>query len=374
MPKFHPLLDPERQKRSRNYENKKQKLLFLQQISGFFLTLVFILAVSQPLIKILPESNILRFLIFLWIFLLFLLPADLLFSYLSTYRCEHQFGFSNQSLRQFWTDEAKNIMLNLLISPLLALVLFWSFHLSPQYWWILAAAAMILISGIFVSLYPLVILPLFNTYTPIEDEHLVSRLSGILKKGGLKIKGFYMQDMSRQTKKENAFLGGLGKTRRVVLSDNILYNMKEDEIETVIAHEVGHYRHKHILRNIFLSALFQLLIFFLIHHIILAVYPDYLRSFNDMLAAFPLFILCFSVLNMLLSTPLLNAVSRYHERQADRYALEVTGNPDAFIRAMAGLANRNLSNAYPGRAIKWIYYSHPPVGERLEMGEKYKNT
>lgn len=374
MPKLHPLLDNERQKRARNYENKKQKLLLLQHISVFFLILLFILAISQPLIKILPESNILRFLIFLWVFLLFSLPADLLFSYLSTYRCEHQFGFSNQNLRQFWTDEAKNVILNLLISPLLAIVLFWSFHLSPRFWWLFAATAMILVSGIFATLYPLLILPLFNTYTPIKDEHLISRLSAILKKGGLKIKGFYMQDMSRQTKKENAFLGGLGKTRRVVLSDNILNNMKEDEIETVIAHEVGHYRHKHILRNILLSALFQLVIFFLIHHIMLAVYPDYLRSLDDMLAAFPLFILCFSVFNLLLSTPVLNAVSRHHERQADRYALELTGNPDAFIHAMAGLANRNLSNAYPDKVIKCIFYSHPPIGERLDMGEKYKNT
>jgi STE24 endopeptidase len=372
MSAVHPLLNPEKQQRAKNYEQQKRRLSLLNRAGGFIFTLLFICFVSRPLLNVLPAQPVLRFLFFIWIFLLFSLPLDLLFAYLSAYRTEHHFGFSNQDLKQFWGDESKNILLNLILSPLLALILFWSFHVSPQYWWLLAAAVMVLVSGIFATLYPVLILPLFNTYTPIKDEDLISRLSGILKKGGLKIKGFYMQDMSRQTKKENAFLGGLGKTRRVVLSDNILHNMQKDEIESVIAHEVGHYRHRHIVRNILISALFQLLVFYLTHQIMLLVYPSYLHGTDDMLAAFPLFILCFSVLNLLIVTPLMNALSRFHERQADRYALEATRDPDAFMRAMAGLANRNLSNAYPDPLIKWMYYSHPPVGERLKMAERFR--
>ncbi|MDD3716081.1 MAG: M48 family metallopeptidase [Candidatus Marinimicrobia bacterium] len=371
MPDIHPFLNPEQQTRARDYEIQKRRIALTQQIFSALITLVFILFFSLPLLQILPENPFWRFLFFIWIFLLVPLPAELYFAYISGYRMEHRFGFSNQNPAQFWGDEFKNLMLNLILSPLLALILFWSFSLSPEYWWLLAAAAMVLVSGIFATLYPLVILPLFNTYTPIRDENLTSRLAAILKKGGLKIRGFYLQDMSRQTKKENAFLGGLGRTRRVVLSDNIVQNMRTDELEVVIAHEVGHYRHRHILRNILISALFQLLIFYLTHRILLSVYPDYLSTFNARLAAFPLFILCFSLLNYLIVRPLMNAVSRHFERQADRYALESTGNADAFKRAMAGLANRNLSNAYPTPFIKWMYYSHPPVGERLVMAEGF---
>ncbi|MDZ7795936.1 MAG: M48 family metallopeptidase [Candidatus Marinimicrobia bacterium] len=370
MTKIHPLLDPEKQRSAQNYETKKRKLSSVRLVSTFLLMLIFILFISRSLTEVLPQSLPLRFLFFIWILVLFTLPADLLFAYISGYRIEHEFGFSNQNRRQFFTDEAKAVAVSLILNPLLALVLFLTFHLSSEMWWLWAAGAMILVSGVFATLYPIVILPLFNKYTPVEDEELKKRLGRILHDAGLKIKGFYVQDMSKQTKKENAFLGGIGKTRRVVLSDNIINNMELDELETVIAHEVGHYKHKHIMKNIFAGALFQLLVFYLCHQIMLRIYPDYLTSFNSMLSAFPLFLLCFGALNMLIVSPLSNALSRANERQADRYALNATGRTDAFQRAMAGLANRNLSNAYPGPFIKYLYYSHPPVGERLAMAEE----
>ncbi len=369
---IHPLLDPEKQLRARDYETKKRKLSFIHLIAGFLFTLIFILWISRPLLTVLPAFPVFRFLLFLWSLALFSLPVDLLFSYISGYKIEHQFGFSNQNRRQFFTDEAKNFAINLVISPLLALILFLTFWLSPSMWWLWAACAMILVSGIFATLYPIVILPLFNKYTPIEDKELTGRLKKILEDGGLKIKGFYLQDMSRQTKKENAFLGGLGKTRRVVLSDNIIRNMELDELETVIAHEVGHYKRKHIIKNIFIGAVFQLIVFFLVHHIMLRIYPDFLTSFDSMLASFPVFLLCISFLNMIIIAPFSNALSRFHEKQADQYALDSTRKADAFQHAMAGLANRNLSNAYPTSFIKWMYYSHPPVGERLQAAGNWK--
>ncbi|MBN2780685.1 MAG: M48 family metallopeptidase [Candidatus Marinimicrobia bacterium] len=363
---IHPFLDPEKQLRARRYETQKRRLSFYQLVSGFLISLVFILWISRPLLSRLPDFPAFRFLLFLWALSFISLPTDLIFSYLSGYRIEHAYGFSNQNKRQFFGDEFKGFAVNLIITPLLALVLFLAFRFSPGYWWFWAACAMILVSGIFATLYPVVILPLFNKYTPIEDQDLTQRLGSILEKGGLKIKGFYLQDMSRQTKKENAFLGGLGRTRRVVLSDNILKNMRTDELETVIAHEVGHYKHRHIVKNIFIGALFQLLTFFLSHHIMLWIHPDYLSGFDSMLAALPVFFLCFGFLNMIIVSPLAHALSRYFERQADRYALDRTSDPEAFQRAMAGLANRNLSNAYPTPFIKWMYYSHPPVGDRLQ--------
>jgi STE24 endopeptidase len=373
MTHIHPLLDPKKQKRAQEYEIKKRRTSFLNLILGFTLTLIFILIISQPLLEHLPKFPAFRFLLFLWALALFSLPFDLILSFRSGYKLEHEFGFSNQNKTQFFKDEFKGFLINLVINPLIALILFLAFRISPDLWWLWAACAMIFVSVIFATLYPVVIMPLFNKYTPIEDEELTTKLGAILQKGGLRIKGFYLQDMSRQTKKENAFLGGLGKTRRVVLSDNIINNMSLDELETVIAHEVGHYKYQHMWKNILLGAIYQLITFFLSHQIMLRINPDYLKSFDNMLIAYPVFLLCFGVIHMLVIGPLSNAVSRYFENQADHYALDMTHNPEAFKHAMSGLANRNLSNAYPTPFIKFMYYSHPPVGERLKMGDTWSS-
>lgn len=372
MKQIHPLLDAAKQEQAQEYEIKKRRASFLNLITGFILILIFILAISQPLLEHLPNFSAFRFLLFLWALAIFSLPFDLILSFRSGYKLEHEFGFSNQNKTQFFKDEFKGFLINLLINPLIALILFLAFRVSPDLWWLWAALAMIFVSVIFATLYPIVIMPLFNKYTAIEDEELTTRLGAILRKGGLKIKGFYLQDMSRQTKKENAFLGGLGKTRRVVLSDNIINNMSLDELETVIAHEVGHYKYQHMWKNILLGAGYQLITFFLAHQIMLHINPDYLRSFDNMLMAYPVFLLCFGILHMLVIGPLSNAVSRYFENQADSYALDMTQNPKAFQGAMSGLANRNLSNAYPTPFIKFMYYSHPPVGERLELGDTWR--
>ncbi|MEA2077596.1 MAG: M48 family metallopeptidase [Candidatus Marinimicrobia bacterium] len=373
MVNIHSLLDSDKQTRAREYEIKKRRISFSNLILGFILALIFILFISQPLLNLLPKFPAFRFVFFLWVLALFSLPFDLILSFRSGYKLEHEFGFSNQNKRQFFKDEFKGHAINLLINPLLALILFLAFRISSELWWLWAACAMIFISVIFATLYPVVIMPLFNKYTPIKDEELTTKLGAILSKGGLKIKGFFLQDMSRQTKKENAFLGGLGKTRRVVLSDNIISNMSLQELEAVLAHEVGHYKNKHMWKNILLGAVYQLIIFFLSHQIMIKINPDFFKSLDNMLLAYPVFLLCFGVFHMLIIGPLSNAVSRFFERQADRYALDMTHNPDAFQKAMAGLANRNLSNAYPTPFIKFMYYSHPPVGERLEMGDAWRS-
>ena len=367
----HPLLDSEKQLLARQYEVQKREISFFNMITGFILSVIFILFVANPVISMLPYNKTIAFVLFIWIMSIFSLPFDMIFAYISSYKIEHQYEFSNQSKLEFFIEQFKGLGINLIIGPILASVLFFAFKVSPNYWWLWAALGMILISVIFATLYPVLIMPLFNKYTPIEDEELKSRLGSILEKGGLKIKGFFIQDMSRQTKKENAFLGGLGKTRRVVLSDNIIKNMSLNELETVIAHEVGHYKHKHIWKNIFLGTVYQLFLFYISHTLMYAYNPLYLNSFENRLEAYPIFILCFGILNFLFLSPLSNAISRYFERQADQYALNSTKNPKAFQEAMAGLANRNLSNAYPPKSIIFFYYSHPPMGERLNTGIKW---
>ena len=369
---IHPYLDEEKQVKAKTYENEKRKI----GIVGSLLSLLFILlfyssGISDYLANI-NLSFIYVFLIYVSIFLVLSTIIGLPLGYYSSYVHEHKWGFSNYTKKTWLLDQLKSFAVSLILLPILLGLFFWVLWKFPDTWWLVAATVTTLVSIIFVTLFPVVILPIFNKYDPIEDEKLTNQLSDILHKAGLKPSGFFRQDMSRQTKKENAFLAGMGKTRRVVIADNLLENMSLSEIKSVIAHEVGHYHFSHLPKNILIGTIQQLIIFYLLNIIMKILYPEFLTSNTNNLSLFPMFSLIMSLLSSLLFGPLNNMISRYFERQADRTSLELYPDKDSFQKAMAGLANRNLSNAYPEWWVKLLYYSHPPIGERLSFAENYK--
>ena len=369
---IHPFLDEEKQVKAKTYENEKRKI----GIVGSLLSLVFILLFySSGLSDYLANINlsfIYVFLIYVSIFLVLSTIIGLPLGYYSSYVHEHKWGFSNYTKKTWLLDQLKSFAVSLILLPILLGLFFWVLWKFPDTWWLVAATVTTLVSIVFVTLFPVVILPIFNKYDPIEDEKLTNQLSDILHKAGLKPSGFFRQDMSRQTKKENAFLAGMGKTRRVVIADNLLENMSLSEIKSVIAHEVGHYHFSHLPKNILIGTIQQLIIFYLLNIIMKILYPEFLTSNTNNLSLFPMFSLIMSLLSSLLFGPLNNMISRYFERQADRTSLELYPDKDSFQKAMAGLANRNLSNAYPEWWVKLLYYSHPPIGERLSFAENYK--
>ena len=369
--KIHPLLNKKSQVKAKIYESEKRLVGFVENIISIIFILIFYFFLSKPLIELLPNNSILKFTAFILIFLIWLFPLEFLFSFISSYKIERKYNFSNQNFKSWLWEYFKGFIIQLILTLILLGLLFSLFHFTPEYWWLYGAILMTFVSVILVTIFPIVILPIFNKYTPIEDEQLISRLSKILKNENIKIEGFFKEDMSKQTKKENAFLAGMGKTKRVVLADNIIENMNADELETIIAHEVGHYKHKHLKKNILVGSAFQLLLFFIINIFLKKYSPEFLTSLNANLIILPIFILLFSFLNSLLISPVTNLISRHFENQADNYSLIHSQKSESFITAMAGLANRNLSNAYPFWLIKIFYYSHPPVGERLENAEKF---
>jgi len=369
---IHPFLDKEKQVKAKTYENEKRKI----SIVGSLLSLIFILlfyfsGLSHYLANI-NLSFIYVFLIYIILFHLISTIIGLPLGYYSSYVHEHKWGFSNYTNKTWIVDQLKSFAVSLILLPILLGLFFWVLWKFPETWWLVAATITTLVSIVFVTLFPVVILPIFNKYDTIEDEELTSQLSEILHKAGLQSSGFFRQDMSRQTKKENAFLAGMGKTRRVVIADNLLEHMSLSEIKSVIAHEVGHYRYSHLPKNILIGTIQQLIIFFLLNIIMKTLYPEFLTSNINNLTLFPIFSLIMSLLSSLLFGPLNNMISRYFERQADRTSLELYPDKDSFQKAMAGLANRNLSNAYPEWWVKLLYYSHPPIGERLSFAENYK--
>ena len=369
---IHPFLDKEKQVKAKTYENEKRKI----SIVGSLLSLIFILlfyfsGLSHYLANI-NLSFIYVFLIYIILFHLISTIIGLPLGYYSSYVHEHKWGFSNYTNKTWIVDQLKSFAVSLILLPILLGLFFWVLWKFPETWWLVAATITTLVSIVFVTLFPVVILPIFNKYDTIEDEELTSQLSEILHKAGLQSSGFFRQDMSRQTKKENAFLAGMGKTRRVVIADNLLEHMSLSEIKSVIAHEVGHYRYSHLPKNILIGTIQQLIIFYLLNIIMKTLYPEFLTSNINNLTLFPMFSLIMSLLSSLLFGPLNNMISRYFERQADRASLELYPDKNSFQKAMAGLANRNLSNAYPEWWVKLLYYSHPPIGERLSFAENYK--
>ena len=368
MEKTHPLLDADRQRLARRYEKEKRLLGLAGAVLAFFLLVTFYYAGwSERLAHLLPGRSVAwAFLIFTTALLAWLTLLRLPLSYYSGYVHEHKWNFSTQTVRSWLWDQAKSFVVSLVLGAFVLALLLWIMARFAGIWWLVAGLAMALVSVVMATLFPVTILPLFHRYTPIENKDLTEALRKILAQEGLKSSGFYKEDMSRRTRKENAFLAGLGKTRRVVLGDNLVKNMTIPEVVSIIAHEVGHYRHKHIWKSIALGTGEQVLVFYLLHRVMDGAFPGFPGPTRETLSLLPLLAIIGGAISGFLFGPLGNALSRHFEKKADLYAVTHIEDKSSFLTALAGLADRNLSNAYPEWWMKILYYSHPPIGERLE--------
>lgn len=376
MKDIHPLLDKERQRKARKYEKEKRLLGLASLFLSLMYLLVFYFSGASAKLAHLDKSHAIggTFLVYAFVFYSAMTVIGLPLAFFSGFVHEHRWEFSNHTVKSWWWEQCKSFFVGLIIFILILGLLLWIMAVTPRWWWLVAALVMAVVGAVFATLFPVVIAPIFNKYTPIENEDLTGALGELLSRAGLKSSGFFKEDISRQTKKENAFLAGLGKTRRVVLGDNLLENMTVPEVISIIAHEVGHYKYRHIWKIIGIGTLQQLLIFFILNSLLKWIFPPFLSSPNWNLSLFPVFAVLMGGISGLLFTPLNNAISRNFERKADRYALANTRNKLSFMTALAGLADRNLSNAYPEWWVKLLYYSHPPIGERLQSaGEAFSN-
>jgi STE24 endopeptidase len=374
MEKIHALLDKNKQEKAKIYEREKRIFGFL----GTVLTAIFqLFFYFSGLSETISEWNIFSNII--WTFIIFIILYSTLqtivkfpVSYISNFTIEHKYGFSKQSKRAWLWDHLKSFLISFIFGIIVYGVLLIIFQRFPNIWWLIAGGFIALFSVILSTLFPVLIMPIFHHYEKIEDEELKNSLSGVLNEADINIEGFYREDTSEKTTKENAMLAGLGATKRVILTDNIIENMKIDEVKTVLAHEVGHYRKKHLIKFIIIGTILQIIAFFLLNGIMHAFFPMFLTGFRENLALLPMLLFYLLLIDLIVLNILQNWIGRYYEREADIESLKLSKDPEAFQRAMAGLANRNLSNAYPSLWIKLMYYSHPPVGERLELAEQFK--
>jgi len=313
--------------------------------------------------------------VFLYVFMLMLL-SKLLGLGLDYYgfRLEHRFNLSNQKFKSWVWDEAKGFLLGLVLGSIAIELLYFIIRQSPQYWWLVAWAVFLGFFVLLAQLAPVVLFPIFYKFEPLQDEDLKSRLVALSERAGTRVRGVYKWNLSEKSKKANAALTGLGNTRRIILADTLLDHYSPDEIEAVLAHELGHHVHKHILKSIAVQAGITLVGFWAANWVLhYAVERTHTFETLSDFANLPLLILISTVLSFLL-LPAMNAYSRYNERQADRYAFQSIRGVEPFISSMNKLAEQNLSERTPSRFVEWYFHSHPAISKRVAAAEAWEKA
>ncbi len=299
------------------------------------------------------------------------IAVSLPLSFYSGFTLEHQFGLSRQTLKRWLTQYAKSMGIAIGFNIVMVQLLFWTIWITGSWWWIVAAIGSFFVIAGLGQLAPIIILPLFYKIDRLENEELEAGFTRLTDGTGLSIEGIYRMNMSEDTVKANAMLAGLGKTRRVILGDTLLDKFSNDEIQVVFAHEVGHHVHRHIRKLIMLMFMGVGASFFLCDRVFIAMAQTLgLEADYRTLPVWtlPLLFLLLTLIGMLVE-PLHNGLSRYFERQADRYALDSTRADAAFRSAFRKLAALNKADMQPHPLEVFLFHSHPPIQERLAMAE-----
>ena len=289
-------------------------------------------------------------------------------SFYSGYVVEHRFQLSTLSPGKWLKRYVVRHLINAVISCPLYVGMFALIWTAGPWWWVLAAAAFFIFSILLGQLFPVLILPRFYETVRLEDEDLKARMKKLASGTGLAIEGIYRMAMSEETKKANAMLVGLGKTRRVLMGDTLLESFSPNEIEVIIAHEIGHHVHRHIPKLIALGLIYCTAGLWLCDRLLLAQ-PEVVTHADVTPAMLPLLMLSLTVFMMLLE-PFNNLVSRHFERQSDRYALRQTGLRDAYRSAYAKLSQQNKADPEPHWLEVALFHSHPPINQRIAAADE----
>jgi STE24 endopeptidase len=291
-------------------------------------------------------------------------------SFYSGHVLEHRFGLSTQTIAAWLWRYAKRIALATGFGLVLIVGLYWVIWTVGPLWWLVAAGAFFLVSVLLGQLAPVLILPLFYKIEKLDDPELSQRLARLAQGTGLSIEGVYRIRLSEETIKANAMLAGLGRTRRVLLSDTLLSSFTPEEIEVVFAHEIGHHVFRHIYKLIAAGIFFSAAGFWICDRLLTTLVTDWDGDYGALpVATLPLVMLILTAFAMLLE-PLQNLISRRYERQSDRYALERTGLKDAYTSAFRKLARLNKDDPSPHWLDVLLFHSHPPVDQRLAIAEQ----
>ncbi|MDP2928037.1 MAG: M48 family metallopeptidase [Candidatus Omnitrophota bacterium] len=358
---------------AKSYSHQRYTLSIIDTIYSIALLLIFLGSglslFLEDFLKSFGLPNYLLIAVYLLVisFLYYLLNLPL--NFYTSFGLEHKFNLSKQRPRAWWIDQLKSGILAYIISLILILSFYWILGKFNQ-WWLVISIFWIVFSVVLAKLAPVLIIPIFFKYKKLEDEALRQRIFNLAAKMQVKLMEVFQIDFSKKTLKANAAFTGMGKTKRVLLADTLKDKYTYDEVEVILAHEFAHYRLKHIIKLIAVNSLVTLGLFYLIFKT--SIYTLGIFKLNSLiqLSSLPLVFLYFIFFGVLMQ-PFEAYLSRRFEKDADLLALKVTGAKDAFISLMEKLAEQNLADRSPHPLIKFFFFTHPPIDERIKIAKSY---
>ncbi len=354
---------------AKRYNNIKLFWSITKTVVTFLLLLIFVASgISEKLYVFIQNELSGKYLIFLIYVFTIGLGMAIIFLPLNFYTdfyLEHKLNLSNQTFIKWVWENTKALLVSLVIGVPILLFFYYSLLTFNGLWWLPFAIVLFIVSVILARIVPVFIMPLFYKISPIDNDELKERINKLAVEAGIKVENVYKFDMSKNTKKANAAFTGIGKSKRILLGDTLLDSYSEDEIETVIAHELGHYKKKHIIKNIVIGTASSFLTLFLIA----LFYKLSLNWFGfekiQEIAALPILTL-WGMLIGLIQTPITNVISRKYEYEADEYAVESTRKPGAFMSTLERLTEQNFGDKNPHPFVEWFFYSHPSIKKRID--------
>jgi STE24 endopeptidase len=372
---FEEVIDEGKLVQSTSYTLEKSRFASIHGAMSALVVLAILLSGFLPLIEGLSSHWQFPFLLAGLFF--FVIPGlidfffDLPFDYYQTFVIEEKYGF-NRSTRKVWImDQVKAGLVSLILFGLVFSLILWMIRLSPRHWWLWGFLILSAIQVLLTVLYPVLIAPIFNKFVPLQDQELALKITALMEKAGFKIKGIFQMDAGKRSRHTNAYFTGLGRTKRIVLYDTLIQSHPREEILAVLAHEIGHYKGRHIVKQLLLSEIFLVIGLFLTYRWLdwPLLYSTF--GFDQPRAYVGLFLLgLFWQKAGFFLAPFYMALSRRFERQADRFALVLLNSPKAMVEGLKRLAADNLSNLFPHPFYVWFHYSHPPLLSRIALLEK----
>jgi STE24 endopeptidase len=379
-------LDPIRQEKAREYGRIKRRLMLADLLLVALYTIAWLIPFPGLFGEETPQAaaalrNALNgvtsnewlivagfILVFGGIYFLLTLPL----AYYSGFVLPHRYELSLQTLSGWIVDQVKGLLLSGVFGLIVIQIIYALLRLDPDTWWLWVAGVLLVFNVVLANLGPVILFPIFFKLIPLDEDRpdLVERLTQLAERAGTRVRGVYKFDMSRRTKAANAALTGLGNTRRIILGDTLLQEFQDDEIETVLAHELAHHVHKDIPVGMLVGSVLTLGGLYMASlGMSWGVEAFDLQGVADV-AALPILMIVMGVFG-LVTMPLQNAYSRWRERQADEYALRMTGKKEAYASALTRLANQNLAEVDPEPWVEVLLMSHPPLGKRIKMAEDF---
>lgn len=380
---FQGKIDEDLLRKTQDYEADKTRFGFVSSAFGNIVTLIFIFGGLLNVYNSWIASLNLSFIISGWLFFVLLSCAGEFlsapFSLYQTFRIENRYGFNTTTTWLWISDFIKSLLISAVLISLVIFAALWLIQRSPDHWWLLVWGFLLVFGICVMYISPYVIEPLFNKFTPVEDESLREKIIELANKVGIRAGRVLKVDASRRSRHTNAYFTGIGRTKRIVLYDTLLQGMTRDEILAVLAHEMGHWKKRHLLKSIAVLETVSLAALYLSFRLIRSDFLTslFLISPDTLFAKFVLLAFLGGIVSLPLK-PLMNFFSRRHEREADRVSYELTRNSEIMVGVFVKLSKENLANLYPHPLYVSLYYSHPPILDRIryirDMGEKGSNA